>query len=46
MFLDMAKSWTELADRVEGAEALLDPNSLPANDAGEPYRFGSRIKTS
>jgi hypothetical protein len=43
MFLDMAKSWTDLAAKIEGAEALSDPNSPPANDPGEPYRFGSRI---
>jgi hypothetical protein len=36
MFLDMAKSWTDLAAIIEGAEALLDPRSPPANDLDEP----------
>ena len=36
MFLDMAKSWTDLAAIIEGAEALLDPGSPPANDLDEP----------
>jgi len=43
MFLDMATQWADIAARIEGAEALADPASPPANDPGEPYRFGSRI---
>jgi hypothetical protein len=43
MFLDMAKSWAHLAAKIEGAETLADPSSPPANDPGEPYRFGSRF---
>ena len=42
MFLDMAKRWIDLAINIEGTEALIDPTS-PANDPGEPYRFGSGI---
>ena len=42
MFFDMAKQWTDLAINIEGSEALADPSSPPANDSGEPYRFGSR----
>ena len=42
MFFDMAKQWTDLAINIEGSEALADPASPPANDPGEPYRFGSR----
>ena len=42
MFFDMAKQWTDLAINIEGSEALADPSSPPANDPGEPYRFGSR----
>ena len=38
MFLDMAKSWTDLAAIIEGAEALLDPGSPPANDLDGPSR--------
>ena len=37
MFVDMAKSWTDLAAQIEDAEVLLDPASPPANDEGEPY---------
>jgi hypothetical protein len=40
MFLHMAKRWIDLAINIEGTEALIDPTS-PANDPGEPYRFGS-----
>jgi len=43
MFFDMAKRWTDLAINIESSEALADPASPPANDPGEPYRFGSRI---
>ena len=43
MFFDMAKRWTYFAINTEGSEALADPASPPANDPGEPYRFGSRI---
>ena len=43
MFFDMAKRWTDLAINIEGSEALADPASPPANDPGEPYRFGSGI---
>ena len=42
-FFDMAKQWTDLAINIEGSEALADPASPPANDPGEPYRFGSGI---
>jgi hypothetical protein len=42
MFLDLAKSWTDLAAIFEGAEELLDPASPPANDPGEPYRFSAQ----
>jgi hypothetical protein len=41
MFFDMAKRWTDLAINIESSEALAD--APPANDPGEPYRFGSRI---
>src|SRR6476661_53258 len=44
MFFDMAKRWTDLAINIESSEALADPASPPANDPGEPYRFGSRIR--
>jgi hypothetical protein len=44
MFLDMAKRWTDLAINIESSEALADPASPLANDPGEPYRFGSRIR--
>jgi hypothetical protein len=44
MFFDMAKCWTDLAINIESSEALADPASPPANDPGEPYRFGSRIR--
>jgi hypothetical protein len=43
MFLDMAKRWVDLAVNIESSAALLDPKS-PANDPGEPYRFGSKIE--
>ena len=43
MFFDMAKRWTDLAINIESSEALADPALSPANDPGEPYRFGSRI---
>ena len=43
MFFDMAKRWTDLAINIESSEALADPASPPANDPGEPYRFGSRF---
>ena len=42
MLFDLAKRWTDLAINIEGSEALVDPSSPPANDPGEPYRFGSR----
>ena len=42
MFLHMAKRWIDLAINIESTEALIDPTS-PANDPGEPYRFGSGI---
>jgi hypothetical protein len=42
MFFDMAKQWTHLAINIESSEALADSSSPPANDPGEPYRFGSR----
>ena len=41
MFFDMARRWTDLAINIESSEALAD--APPANDPGEPYRFGSRI---
>ena len=41
MFFDMTKRWTDLAISIESSEALSDPSSPPANDPGEPYRFGS-----
>jgi hypothetical protein len=41
-FFGMAKHWTDLAINIESSEALADPASPPANDPGEPYRFGSR----
>ena len=40
MFFDMANRWTDLAINIESSEALADPASPPANDPGEPYRFG------
>ena len=43
MFFDTAKRWTDLAINIESSEALADPASPPANDPGEPYRFGSGI---
>jgi len=43
VFFDMAKRWTDLAINIESSEALADPASLPANDPGQPYRFGSGI---
>ena len=43
MFFDMARRWIDLAINIESSEALADPASPPANDTGEPYRFGSRI---
>ena len=42
MFFDLAKRWTDLAINTEGADALADSSSPPANAPGEPYRFGSR----
>jgi hypothetical protein len=44
MFLVMATQWADMAARIESSEALANPASPPANDPGEPYRFGSRIK--
>ena len=43
IFFDMAKRWTDLAVSIESSEVVADPISPPANDPGEPYRFGSRI---
>ena len=42
MFFDVAKQWTNLTNNIKVSEALADPTSPPANDPGEPYRFGSR----
>ena len=36
----VANRWTDRAINIESSEALADPASPPANDPGEPYRFG------
>jgi hypothetical protein len=41
-FLNMAEDWMRLAVSIESLEASL--SQPPANDASEPYRFGSRIE--
>ena len=40
MFLHMARTWNELAAKIESAVEELDQTAIPPN---EPHRFGSRI---